>query len=165
MRARPIPAMSASDIERFWALAKRGDVSECWEWKGARARKGYGQFHMADAMYSAHRVSMFLAGNEPSAEEQACHRCDNPCCVNPAHLFRGTGKENVSDSVRKGRRKHLVGEKHNRSKLTDDQARLALWMAEHGQTHRAIAAELGVSRPTITALVSGRNWKHMQRAL
>lgn len=74
----------------------------CWIWNGCRDRGGYGRFN-AFGTSKAHRVSYELYWERPPRDLLICHHCDNPPCVNPAHLFIGTSKDNAQDSVRKGR--------------------------------------------------------------
>lgn len=93
--------MRSSIDERFWQKVKKGTASECWEWQGA-TRRGYGRFWFQERLHGAHRVSFYLH-NGRFPDNQACHRCDNPSCVNPGHLFDGTQPENMSDMIEKGR--------------------------------------------------------------
>jgi len=76
--------------------------NSCWIWQGARDRSGYGRFN-AFGTSKAHRVSYQIYRKAPQRNLLVCHRCDNPPCVNPDHLFMGTSKDNAQDSVRKGR--------------------------------------------------------------
>lgn len=93
------------DIARFWEkVDKRGD-DECWEWKGTRDRRNYGHFSPlgGERTRQAHRVAYeMLHGPQPS-HLFVCHRCDNPPCCNPAHLFLGTAADNTHDMLAKGR--------------------------------------------------------------
>ena len=91
------------------------------------------------------------------------HHCDNPPCVNPDHLFLGTPADNSADRDRKGRRNPLIGsagEDHPRARLTEEQVRAirAEYDAE-GTTHQKLADRYGVSRTTITMILTGVNWK------
>jgi len=89
--------------ERFWDFVLLDD--ECWLWAGALRRKGYGQFGVcAGFVLCAHRMAWLLANLGPiPANLMVCHHCDVPRCVNPAHLFLGTNRENMHDALRKGR--------------------------------------------------------------
>jgi hypothetical protein len=89
--------------DRFWRSVDRRGPDECWPWKDARDAHGYGAFGHGSKTLKAHRVSSELTDG-PIAEGLAvCHRCDNPPCCNPAHLFRAPQPENVRDMFAKGR--------------------------------------------------------------
>jgi hypothetical protein len=101
--AKPRPTLA----ERFWAKVEKGDG--CWLWTGARTDKRYGTFKTDKTRY-AHRVSYELAYGEIPNGLQVCHRCDNPPCVNPSHLFVGTRSDNMQDAKQKGRYRNPVCE-------------------------------------------------------
>lgn len=90
---------------RFWGKVDRKSDSECWLWTAAKRKDGYGAFTLGGKKLSAHRVSYALTkgrGRVPAAK-LVRHKCDNPPCVNPAHLTLGTPKQNTRDSIRRGR--------------------------------------------------------------
>lgn len=93
------------------------DANGCWNWIGTKNKAGYGHIVHNKKLSLAHRVSYAL--NVGGIPDDLCvlHRCDNPACINPDHLFLGTHKDNVIDKVNKGRQEK--GECHSRTRLTD----------------------------------------------
>lgn len=104
----------------FWDRTEVSGENECWRWLGSVTRYGYGIARVSRQTVVATRLSLVLHGKKrPSDKHFACHTCDNPICVNPAHLWWGTHRENMQDAVRKGRLKsdHLrPWHGHNSSK-------------------------------------------------
>jgi hypothetical protein len=97
------PSSHADTQTRFWAFVKKGTPEECWEWTGYRHEEGYGVFTVNSKQKKAHRLTWeFVFSPIPDGLE-VCHKCDNPPCCNPSHLFLGTHVDNISDMINKGR--------------------------------------------------------------
>lgn len=94
-----------TELERFWAKVDQSPGPEgCWTWTSTRNHRGYGLFRVAtDKQVSAHRYSYQLVNGPIVDGSFVCHTCDNPPCVNPAHLWSGSQSDNMQDRNRKGR--------------------------------------------------------------
>lgn len=96
---------SESDIDRFWSKVNKTD--SCWEWSGIKTRFGYGLFQYTENKKKikrmAHRISWIITNGNIEEGNYICHKCDNPKCVRPDHLFSGTHQDNMDDMIEKGR--------------------------------------------------------------
>lgn len=166
------PSTPATAVERFWSYVRRGP--ECWVWTGQRNAKGYGQFHIGSATERkntfAHRFSWKLH-NGAIPDETPCvlHKCDNPPCVNPDHLFLGTKADNNRDMRDKGRAgvvpeaKRIRGEAHPDHKLSQAYVVTILQQLADGSGTSDVARRYGVHVATIDGIKHGRTWKHIPR--
>jgi len=140
--------------ERFWEKVNKTDG--CWEWTGALSKDGaYGMFFKSGKhpTVKAHRVSWMFIHGEIDSSVKILHKCDNPKCVNPEHLFAGTIADNVKDMVLK--------ERHGRMLFTHEKARRIRALKEkYGRklSNQRIADWFGVSKSAIGHMVTGRNW-------
>ena len=126
----------------------------CWQWRAHTDKDGYGVLPGDSKNTRAHRFSYeFHKGPIPDGLV-ICHHCDNPGCVNPEHLFVGTKKDNAQDALRKKR--HYVGEKNGRSKLTEENVKEILNSSINGQQ---LANKFCVTRQTINNVKRGDTWK------
>lgn len=129
----------------------------CWPWTGALNENGYGVMHNELGSRRATHVALGLAGKEqPSKKHHALHQCDNPPCVNPAHLFWGTQKVNGEDMASK--RRSPAGEKNGQSKLTKEQVAGIRRYRAAGVRYADICATYGVSKSTVSRIVNRASW-------
>lgn len=147
--------MKESFEERFWrSVDKTGD---CWLWLRSKDRKGYGYCLYQGRVRKAHRVAWAIAHGElPPSDIYACHRCDNPSCVRPSHIFLGTTADNMADMVKKGRA--ATGERHGCSKLKASDVVEIRTLLSAGVTHRDIARKFGVGPTSVSHIKRGLTW-------
>lgn len=147
---------------RFWLKVAIGEPDDCWNWKGSLNEHGYGSFNGGDRTRKSHRVAWELTNGEiPKGDGYhgtcVCHKCDNPQCCNPAHLFLGTTQENMDDKVAKGRSyKPRPGDNVFKSVLSPDDVRRIRKIKD--QTYSQIASAYGVSKGAIQHVKSGLTW-------
>lgn len=165
---------------RFWAKVDRsGGPTACWTWIGCKNPLGYGQIGAGGKRGKhlwAHRVSYELAKGPIPAGLLVLHLCDNPPCVNPAHLCVGDQKENMAQMCERGRYTPRVlpsgdshplrrnpglaarGELNGTARLTDEAVRE---IRRSSDSQRALARRFGVSRRAIVFVKHGTTWKHV----
>ncbi len=145
--------------ERFWKKVEVGGQDTCWTWLVSTKQGGYGKIMGDDGrFYLAHRVAYeLLIGIIPSGM-LLCHRCDNPSCVNPAHMFIGTQADNLKDMRSKGRGNPPCGTRHPRARLTEQ---LVTQIRSDFRSHRQLAKALGISKSAIGMAKAGPTWKHV----
>lgn len=167
---------------KFWyRVDKEGGFihpvhGRCWEWIGGRSR-GRGMLGWHGTMIMASRVSWILHhGYNPDC--CVLHKCDNPSCVNPDHLFLGSQADNMKDKISKGRSSNVKGvvpqyydsqyispfhkgEKHYSAKLTGDQVIDLIARSGAGEPQKSLAKKFGISQPHVSNILSGRKRKHL----
>jgi hypothetical protein len=149
---------------RFWAKVDKTSVGGCWSWTGGTNGVGYGALGIRLGpdqweKVSAHRFSWSLAHGEIEPGVFVCHRCDNPRCVNPAHLFLGTHADNMRDRMERGRQAR--GERHGHSKLKPADVVLIRNERAAGTTAAALAERFGVSGPCVSRICTGKTWSYI----
>lgn len=145
--------------EDFWYGVQISGPDECWTWKGATTRGGYGHLKYQLGWVYSHRLAWELTQGSVPSGLKVLHRCDNRPCCNPNHLFVGTQAVNVEDMVAKGRQQR--GEGHYRSSLTaSDVVRIRSLHADRIPMS-AIAKAYEVGKKTIEAIVYRKTWKHV----
>lgn len=134
----------------------------CWEWNRERRHRYVFVYRQGRRIY-AHRLAYELFYGRPPGEFHVCHRCDNPRCVRPDHLFLGTPADNAADMRAKDR--HARGERNGSAKLTAAAVLYIRRACATGGTRTALARQYGVSYATIADLLRGRTWQHVEATL
>lgn len=148
------------DVSRFWKYVDRS--SACWNWVGRNKVGEYGRIKISGRSVLSHRYSYELHFGEIPKGKLVCHKCDNPLCVRPDHLFIGTYQDNVDDMVAKGRGVNLTGENHGRSKLKNCQVLEIRSMYSSGRYFlKDLSNIFGVSVSQIHKCVKLIAWKHL----
>lgn len=174
-----IDTMSRKDIERFEAKFISCGVNSCWNWKSRKNTSGYGSLTVKRKSVLAHIISYVLY-NGPLKGLNVLHTCDNPSCVNPAHLFLGTMGDNMRDMVQKRRHgsvskpesvprgdkhycymspeKHVRGESHGMAKLTKYLVDSIRYRHQKGDSVAELSRESGVSSSQIYRIINFESW-------
>lgn len=158
--------------QRFWARVTKTD--SCWNFAVTKGLK-YGQIWFDGRFVLAHRLSYELYVGPIQEGLLVCHRCDNPTCVRPNHLFLGTYQDNRDDCMRKdryargtgmhARRNTARGERAGNSKLTAEQVARARDLISNGDSNKDVARALGVHRSTIERIANGSTWRESNHGL
>jgi hypothetical protein len=148
---------------RFNLQHKKGAEGECWEWIACVDKDGYGRFegNVGETRYTkAHRFSWALHSQSVIPPGMmVCHSCDNPRCVNPAHLWLGSCADNLKDMSRKGRKHRARGELSGTAKLDEVKVRKIL---ADPSPHAMLAQKYGVTSMTISDIKCRRSWGHLE---
>lgn len=191
---RPIPELTEKNKRNFWRkVDKEGPIhrwdfrkGRCWNWIGSKCSDGYGNFAIQKIIFGAHRVSRVLHFGEIPDGLHVLHDCDNPACVNPAHIFVGTHQNNIQDMWDKGRgpstfkcppEKKARGKNHGSKTKPQCVARgencgtsilkeyqvleIRKAFSELGMSKRKLAQMFGISRTTIKRVVERKGWRHL----
>jgi hypothetical protein len=137
----------------------------CWIWQGAKTSSGYGVIRINGQQHYAHRLVNRIF-NETSTQKKpfVCHKCHEPSCVNPEHLYLGSHEDNMEDAKDNGEigKSRLIGEDHGTSKLTKNNVLEIRNKYETGDyTHQQLADEYNIGRSQIGKILRGENWQHV----
>lgn len=163
------PLFTARTVQRFWSKVQK--TESCWLWTGYCLRRGHSGRGKGRGPYGcvaigtrgknmlAHRLSWVLHFGPIPDGIWVLHHCDNPPCVNPAHLFLGTHADNMADMVRKGRSdRDRRGERNPSSKLTGAKVSEIRGMLAQGLPQRVIATRYAISPAMVSYINTGRYW-------
>ena len=153
--------------ERFNEKVDRSESSgPCWEWTAFRDKNGYGRIGLGgreDGVGFAHRVAWMLFRGEIPAGKLVLHKCDNPPCVRPSHLFTGTDSDNAFDRSKKGRNRDQFGQKNNLSKIEkEEHIREIRRRVAMGESQVSIGKIFGVSQSAVSKIVRRKRWGHVK---
>lgn len=156
--------------ERFWAKVRkdgpvlRPELGPCWVWTAAKD-EGYGVFRVGGragrTVRATHCAWELGEGRVVARGMQICHRCDNPSCVRPSHLFEGTVLDNARDRESKGRGNQPRGEDHGHATMTEALVRRIVKLRRAGVTQKQVARIVGVRRCAVADIDAGRRWRHV----
>lgn len=155
---------------RFWSkVNKNGPIQKhvpnlgrCWVWTGSKSIGGYGQFwcgKFAGNLIYSHRASWIIRFGVNPGPKQVLHKCDNPACVRPSHLFLGNALINHLDAVKKGRA--ALGSKHPNSKISESQVLEIISMLQNGVLQKVVASKFGISQGSVSRILYGGTWRHL----
>ena len=157
-------------FERFWSKVDKRGATECWEWQGARHTKEHYGFMWAGPLYperarwvKAHRISWEIH-NGPIPDDPSgnvLHTCDNPPCVNPAHLYLGTKADNARDRDTRQRGADRKGELNGRNKLTEQEVKAIEASVKAGISQSKVAAMFKISNGQVSNIVNHKSWKYL----
>lgn len=151
----------------FWSKVSVTDnISECWEWIGARKPKGYGNVSIDGKHTTAHRAAFTFANGPIPEGYMVCHVCDNPPCCNPHHLMLGTTKSNYVDMVMKNRmdfhKRKAIGERNFNAKLNAEKVRqIRELYAGGGLSMQKIGDMFAVTMTAVRGVIRGKTWRHV----
>lgn len=155
--------------ERFWQKVGKDIPDRCWPWMGriesGKRAMGYGRLDYQGVIGCyAHRVAYYLARPgrieiKAGIGEQVLHRCDNPLCCNPRHLFLGDHARNMRDKARRGRAPHYRSTESPRAKLTAEDVFWMRMQKKYGATKKALAMLYEVSETTVSGACYGRHYQ------
>lgn len=136
----------------------------CWQWCGHLHNGRYGGIYYQSKNWSVHRLAWILYQGPIPEGNEVCHKCDNTRCFNPDHLFCGSHTDNMRDALKKGRLKHVKGESHPNSKLTEkDVIKIRqLYVPNSKDANGYVLGKMfGVRQTTIQSITSRSGWTHI----
>lgn len=154
--------------EVFWRNVDRRGPNECWPWLRSTQHSGHGQLsrRINGRKHSAraHRIAWELTNGPIPDGQLVCHRCDNPPCCNPAHLFLGTHDDNMADCKDKGRNvsPRLTRSAHPRAVLSEGDVVEIRRQRSDGALLREIAASFGIGTSHVSRICRGLNWTDVE---
>ncbi len=155
-----IPSLTPVEISRFWSKIKQNTETECWLWLCGGGPDGRGRFWLRGKTYKAPRIAYYITTGIDPQKCMVCHKCNNPICCNPKHLYLGNAKTNSLDCLFFGER--VCGERQGLSKLTEVDVKLIRKLyIQTPLSQRALAKQFNVAQNTIKQVIKYQTWKHI----
>jgi hypothetical protein len=149
-------------IRAFWdAVDKSAGPDGCWPWVRGTDRAGYGSPLYSGRKTGAHRIAWTLTHGKIPRQLWVLHKCDNPPCCNPKHLFLGTQRDNIDDMITKGRARPPKGERNGLAKLRTKDIPQIRRRVLSGDRLQTVGDRYGVTKQAIWHIVHGKTWKHV----
>ena len=141
--------------DRFWSKVDRGGPEDCWIWQASTKQSGHGQIRVGASPEYAHRVAFKLKVKDPG-DKDVLHKCGNPACVNPSHLYLGDQADNLADASNRGRLP--TGKNNAAAKLTEGDVLEIRNAYGPNKSMRSLADEYDVSPGTIHSIIHHKTW-------
>lgn len=159
--------MTPAILERFLSYVKPGPRGKCWVWQGGHDTCEYGKFRPTpdEDGFTPQRFMFAIVHGGEEANRHQCirHTCDNPPCVNPAHLLGGTHQENRMDAIHRGRAHTFKrGSRHSGARLNEEQVARIKRRLRGGEMGKDLAPEFNISEAAISSLRTGKTWTHVK---
>jgi hypothetical protein len=163
-----IHSLKRNSIEDFWSKVDKtpgyGPNGDCWNWRGyIHSRFGYGVFSFDGKQQRANRLSFMFSNGVDPKDLCVCHSCDNRKCVNPAHLWLGTYKDNTQDMISKGRNSR--GEDRPLAKRTEKDILKIIELYKDGMTPKKISDTLGINLGAVGKVLHRKSWTYLTKDL
>lgn len=150
-------SLTKDEEVRLWSKVNKSSPDKCWEWIAAKTPGGYGKMMISERkMIVAHRGIWLSTYGELHPNLLVLHKCDNPSCCNPSHLFLGTDADNMRDKSAKGRDAYLFGRSNGNGKLSDEQISKIRKLSSSGKSIAFLADEYNVHPSHIWSILIGR---------
>jgi len=150
-------------IESFNKYVEVNNENKCWGWTASLSTHGYGQLHIKGKTYRAHRVSYEIFNGKIPKNTFICHKCNNPICCNPKHLYAGNAFTNTQDKIAAGVLYSIPprrGKDNNKTKLSEKKVSKIRVQIRKGISQRELAEKYKVTQSCINAIKVGKSWKH-----
>jgi hypothetical protein len=158
-RSDVVKALRASEAASFESRLQANISTGCLEWTGSRDRQGYGTVRTGGKDYKAHRVAYERACGTIPPGVFVCHKCDNPPCCNPDHLFLGDAKTNSEDA--KNKMRHARGDQNGYAKVSKHTVKRIRVLAKE-MSQQAVADLFGIHQTTVSKIILRKSWVHVE---